>query len=251
MKDLSVVVPTRALEPDVLASLGRLRARCPHAEIIVVEPDDLGRSAPEPALAERLAELGTRYTAGPRGRGTQCNAGAQATSAPFVMFLHDDTTLPDEVNEALARAFGDPATEAVCFRLNFDRRHWLLATYAFFSRLETVWTTFGDQAITMRRSTYQRLGGFPAWPLFEDVAMTRALRRQGLLRKLPCAVTTSARRFYDNGIVVQQWRNAVLLARFLAGASPWRLARHYDATLAGRPTAGNPEADTRSNRSHQ
>lgn len=222
---LSIIIPTRRLGESLARYIDQALAQWPNTEIVVVEPDDL---EPEP-LKAAFATLPIQRLPGPRGRGTQGNAGARCAQGELLMFLHDDTQLPAEAPEVLAQAFGEPRIEAACFRLRFDRSHWLLAVYAFFSRIESVWTTFGDQALVMRREVFIQLGGFPDWPLFEDVELTRRLRRRGGLVKLPSTVTTAATRYNQRGIVRQQWRNALLLSRFLLGGSPWKLAAIYEA----------------------
>jgi hypothetical protein len=95
-----------------------------------------------------------------------------------------------------------------------------------------VWTTFGDQGYLIRRSLFDAVGGFPDWPLFEDVELARRVRRQSgtlrRIRKLGSEVTTSAVRFERGGVLRQQLRNAVAMLRFFAGASPQRLAAAYE-----------------------
>jgi len=92
-----------------------------------------------------------------------------------------------------------------------------------------VLTTFGDQGLVIRRSVFDDLGGFPDWPLFEDVELARHLRQRSRLVKLPATVTTSAVRFERNGMLRQQMLNVTLLARFLLGARPEELAARYEA----------------------
>lgn len=227
---LSIIIPTRQLNVSLARYIDQALAHWPETEIIIVEPDD---QAPGPGASPSVSWPACRRAQGPRGRGTQCNAGARQARGELLMFLHDDTQLPADAPEVLAQAFGEPRVGAACFRLRFDRRHWLLAVYAFCSRVESVWTTFGDQALVIRREVFAELGGFPDWPLFEDVELTRRLRRRGGLVKLPSTVTTSAIRYNQRGIVRQQWRNALLLSRFLLGASPWKLAAIYE----GQPRA--------------
>ncbi|MBK1645186.1 glycosyl transferase family 2 [Thiocapsa imhoffii] len=200
-----------------------MAARLGAGEILFVEPADASPVLPVPGLHAHARRLRA-----PRGRGTQCNRGGFAAHGAWLMFLHDDTLLPHDAPTLLATAMSDPAIGAVCFRLRFDREHWLLRLYAFASRFESLFTTFGDQTIVIRRSLFHELGGFPAWPLFEDVELARRLRRRSRIRKLPSAIVTSARRYEANGIVRQQLANGVLLARFLLGDSPHRLAQLYE-----------------------
>jgi rSAM/selenodomain-associated transferase 2 len=227
---LSLIVPTRRVDDDLVARVRATARRIGAGEILFVEPSD----TPPPATASSL-EPGMRVLKAERGRGTQCNRGGYEATGDWLMFLHDDTELPSDAPALLARAMTDPGLEMACFRIRFDREHWILRLYAFASRFESLLTTFGDQAMVVRRSAFHAVGGFPDWPLFEDVELARRLRRRGGARKLPGSVTTSARRYSANGLLRQQLSNALLLARFLLGASPHRLARVYERQAGATP----------------
>ncbi|HYN78744.1 MAG TPA: glycosyltransferase, partial [Lamprocystis sp. (in: g-proteobacteria)] len=164
MRPVSVVVPTRRLGQALRERCAWTVACLPGAEIVISEPEDLVPHETEPRLPG-----GWRLVRAPRGRGTQCNGGARAAAGELLMFLHDDTDLPPDAGPVLEAAFHDPGIGMACFRLAFDRRHWLLDAYAWGSRFESRLTTFGDQAMTIRRSLFDAVGGFPDWPLFEDV----------------------------------------------------------------------------------
>ena len=225
MASLAVVIPTRRLDARLALRVAEIQAQLCPAEVVVVEPDSAGAAA-------QVLPPNCRHLRAPRGRGTQCNAGARATTARLLLFLHDDTALPRGAARVIEDAFADPRVGMACFRLRFDRRHPLLSLYAWWSRFDSIWTTFGDQGYLIRRSTFDAVGGFPDWPLFEDVELARRVRRQRdrrrRIRKLPATVTTSATRFERAGVLRQQVRNAVAMLRFFAGASPWQLAAEYE-----------------------
>ena len=86
---------------------------------------------------------------------------------------------------------------------------------------------YGDQGLFVRRSVFHRLGGFPDFPLMEDVAFGRKLKRAGRVVILPVPVQTSARRWEREGAVYATLRNWTLLSLYLLGVSPVRLARWY------------------------
>jgi hypothetical protein len=60
------------------------------------------------------------------------------------------------------------------------------------------------------------MGGPPQAPLMEDLDLVRELKSRGRFALLPLAVTTSARRYLEQGA----WRVAV---RNLLAAVAWRL----------------------------
>ena len=162
-----------------------------------------------------------------RGRAAQQNAGAAAASgARVLLFLHADTRLPPD---AVAR-IGEVLATGACagaFRLRFDRRHPLLDIYAAASAVESYWTTFGDQAVFMRRDAFDAVGGFPSLPLLEDVALRRRLKRHGGFAKSRGAVVTSARRFEAEGLLRRQLKNGAILLLYALGVPAGRLVRFY------------------------
>lgn len=265
---LSIIIPTRRFTDALAVRIEAHRRLFPDAEIIVVEPEDLIPGGPTPevfrsddrpskdllagdrpqprsagvdslagagiSLGAHRGEANVQRLRAPRGRGTQCNVGAARATGPLLLFLHDDTALPVEAPALVRHAFSDPKTRIACFRLRFDHEHWLLTSYAFFSRFDGILTSFGDQGILIRRSFFATIGGFPDWPLFEDVALLGRARRRTRkrIKKLPAMVTTSAVRFLENGILRQQLLNAELILRFSLGASPESLRRRYEARRA-------------------
>jgi rSAM/selenodomain-associated transferase 2 len=218
---ISVVIPALNEAANLPATLARTRAALPGAEIIVADGGSTDATA---AIA---AEDGARIVTAPRGRGVQLAAGAAAARGDLFFFLHADTLPPSDAGTILAAWFARPEVRIGTFRLAFDSGGPFLRACAWCSRIDSVFTRFGDQGIAIRREFYDALGGFPAWPLFEDVELLRRARRFTRVWSLPANVTTSARRFRARGPLRQQWLNARLLLRFLAGASPAALAAEY------------------------
>jgi len=223
---ISVIIPTLNEGARLAATLDQVRAVLPAAELIVA---DGGSADDTPAIARAAGAL---TVMAPRGRGPQLAAGAEAAHGHLLLFLHADTTLPADAAEVLDRAFADRRTLIGTFRLGFDVGGRFLKTCAWFTRIDSVFTRFGDQGIAVRRDFYAQLGGFPAWPLFEDVELLRRARRITRVASFPASVITSARRFERRGHLRQQCRNGWLLCRFLTGACPHRLAAEYAVETA-------------------
>lgn len=235
MPSLSLILPTRRCDAALIARTGINAERVVAKDVILVEPDERPAARRRPALPS-----GWRLLSARRGRGSQAALGVRAAVGDWLMILHDDTDLPAEARPAIEAAFADPSVGMTCFRLRFDRQHWLLGLYEAGSRIESALTTFGDQAMVVRRAVYERVGGLPDWPLFEDVELARRVRRHSRILKLPCAVTTSASRFAANGMLRQQLANGWLLGRFFLGASPERLACVYERQRGSDPAGGPP-----------
>lgn len=216
---VAVIVPTLDEAERVAGLVGALRAS--FAEIVVV---DGGSRDGTPDLA---AAAGARVLSAPRGRAAQMNAGARAASAPILLFLHADTRLPPDAADLIRHTLAAPGVAGGCFRLGFDEPHPLLALYGWCSRVDSYWTTFGDHAFFMAREAFERAGGYPDWPLLEDVAMRRRLRALGRFVKRPETAVTSARRFRAEGLIRRQLKNALILALHGLGVPASRLVRFY------------------------
>ena len=77
------------------------------------------------------------------------------------------------------------------------------------------------------KDLFHRLGGYPAIPLMEDIAMSKSLRRTGKPICIGSFVVTSSRRWEQYGLlntVLLMWRLRLL---YLVGVSPARLAKQY------------------------
>lgn len=219
---VSVVIPVlneAAALPKLLESMRRLGA-----EILFVD----GGSSD--ATVEMLEASGLRWISAPRGRGSQMNAGAAATAGTTLMFVHADTELPFEALGGVRRAVRNGAVGG-SFGLRLDTRSPLLrlvaATITVRSRITGVAT--GDQALFVTRKAFDRLGGFSALPLFEDVDFSRRLKREGPVTRLPLAVVTSARRWRRGGALRTILRMWILKALYYGGVDPALLARRYQA----------------------
>jgi len=231
MASFSIIVPALDEARGIAAALGALAAlRERGAEVIVVD------GGSRDATREIAAPLCDRVLAAPRGRASQMNAGARASRGEVLVFLHADTRLPEGALEAIERALAAPRHRWGRFDVVIEGRSALLALVGCAMNLRSRLTGIatGDQAIFVRREAFERVGGFPAIPLMEDVAISGALKKVSRPACLAERVTTSGRRWESRGVlatIALMWR---LRFAYALGADPHRLARRYDA---GRPAS--------------
>jgi rSAM/selenodomain-associated transferase 2 len=210
---LSVVMPVLSEAAGIDAALEALAPlRAAGHELIVADGGSTDGTA---GRAARRADL---VIAAPRGRARQMNAGAARAHGEVLLFLHADTRLPPQAAEHVAAALAGGAHwgrfdvviegPGPMFRV-------IAALMNARSRLTHIAT--GDQAIFVRRSLFEELGGYADQPLMEDIELCRRLKALPAAGRPACLrqrVVTSGRRWQQHGT----WRTIVLM---------WRLRWRY------------------------
>ncbi|MFN7947271.1 MAG: TIGR04283 family arsenosugar biosynthesis glycosyltransferase [Blastocatellia bacterium] len=165
-----------------------------------------------------------------RGRGVQLQAGAKVATGDVLLFLHGDCLLPPEGLKLLAEVMNDGQYAGGCFLIAFPEPvSWSLRVIArgINARTRVTRTGTGDQGIFVRREVYEAIGGFRAWPLFEDVDLVTRLKRRGKFAVLKSVITISPRRYLAHG----PWRTTLLMyalrAGYWIGISPVKLREWF------------------------
>jgi len=138
---------------------------------------------------------------GPAGRARQLNAGARATSMPWLMFLHADSR-PDERFVTAIRAAPEVEYIGFCALSYYDGPAWMrLNEFGSWIRSRLFGLPFGDQGMLMSRVVFERLGGFDEGiSVGEDHAMVWAARHAGIpTLPLRAPLPTSARKYIEMG----------------------------------------------------
>lgn len=226
MKKLSVIVPMLNEVDAIANTLHAIRRSTPDAEIVVVDGGSVDESV---AIAKPLCDY---VFVSRRGRAVQMNAGGRASHGDVLAFVHADTLVPPTFAADIASALADAAVVGGRFDVQLDLSalpyRVIGATISLRSRISR--TATGDQAIFVRRDVFDRLGGFPALELCEDLDFSRRMKRVGRVACLRSCVTTSARRWNRDGVartVVKMW---LIRAMYLLGVPPARLKRMYSDT---------------------
>ncbi|MGE0703645.1 MAG: TIGR04283 family arsenosugar biosynthesis glycosyltransferase [Vicinamibacterales bacterium] len=169
--------------------------------------------------------------AAPRGRASQMNAGARVATGTVLWFVHADSQPPPDalvlIDEVMSG--GDVVAGAFHILTVADTPGWparwlrLANVRSYYTRLP-----YGDQAIFVRRDTFEQIGGFPVQPLFEDLELSRRLRRMGRIQTVPRTVIVSGRRFMARPFYYAFLMNLLPLL-YRAGVPASMLARTYRA----------------------
>ena len=222
---LSIIIPTLNEATAITGLLSAMQSwREQGVELIVAD----GGSTDTTAM--RATPLADHVIVAKPGRAQQMNAGAEAAVGQLLWFVHADTFLSGDEYQALheCRSHWQQGGWGR-FDVRLSGEDWRLRMVGGMmnlrSRVSAIAT--GDQGIFVSRSWFEKVGGFPAQPLMEDIEISRQLRRLGRPLCLRQVITTDSRRWRDRGV----WRTIGLMwwlrLRYFFGADAVQLHRCY------------------------
>lgn len=221
---LAVVIPTLNAGATLRRTLASLGPAADFASVVVVD----GGSGDETTTV--AAAAGAVVAESARGRGVQLRAGAAATTAPWLLFLHADTRLGPGWRAAAAEFMAEPANRerAAVFRfvLDSDRKRARQVERFVAWRSRRLGLPYGDQGLLIHRDFYEALGGYRPVPMLEDVGIIRKIGRRRLTLLTPAAVTAAVR-FEKDGYILRSIRNYLVLGLYFLGVPPRVLRRLY------------------------
>ncbi len=241
---ISVIIPVlheAGRINNVIAHLRGLPSPVP-VEIIIVD----GAAEEDTISAVSYSDV---ITASARaGRARQMNAGAKKAAHEVLLFLHADTQLPHQAFPLIIETMKGGRWAAGAFDLGIDTQRRIFRVTEAYVALRTRITRipFGDQGIFIRRSFFERLGGYRDIPLMEDMdLMGRVKKTGGRVRIIPEKVRTSARRWEREGVLYSTVRNMMLQLLYAFGVPPERLKKYYRNEPERKKNRGALDADTR------
>ncbi len=151
---ISVVIPATNEAFNIEATI-RSAGR-PHVEIIVVDGGSTDRTM---AVA---SALGAKVIASLHGRAKQMNVGARIARGEILLFLHADTVLPANYDRFIFSAMLDQhAVGGGHYRCDMQDGSITPGNQWARLRINALCEPWGAQAIFVRRSTFEAIGGFP------------------------------------------------------------------------------------------
>jgi rSAM/selenodomain-associated transferase 2 len=197
----SIIIPTYNEADRIAQTINKTHAaNCNHeAEIIVV---DGGSTDDTVRIAEKCGATVVRSER--KGRAAQMNKGASVAKHNMLYFLHADSIPPNNFTTQILSAYKNGAKSG-CFRLAFDYEHWFLKANCWFTRFDVNAVRFGDQSLFVTKEVFLKSGGFREDLLMmEDQEIIHRIKKYGRFKVMNDYVTTSARKYLDNGVYRMQ-----------------------------------------------
>jgi rSAM/selenodomain-associated transferase 2/rSAM/selenodomain-associated transferase 1 len=218
---LSVIIP--ALNEASLIEDTIAHARNDDAEIIVVD----GGSTDD--TVEKASRAGARIIKASRGRALQMNQGAASAKGGVLLFLHADTRLPPNYVAHVFETLMEPRVCLGAFRFKTDRHTSLMKVIEHLTNFRSSFMRlpYGDQALFVRRTFFEKMGGFPAVPIAEDLFFVRQGAKHARIALAGAEAITSSRRWVEVGVLKTTLINQLVLAGLFLGISPSLLSFLY------------------------
>ncbi|MBC7744612.1 MAG: TIGR04283 family arsenosugar biosynthesis glycosyltransferase [Flavobacterium sp.] len=223
---ISVIIPTLN-EEDYVANIIYFLRECENESIpLEIIISDGGSTDQTISIAEKAgADLVLR--SGKKGRSAQMNFGAFYAKGDILYFLHADTFPPANFAMQINHAVKNKCSSG-CFTLRFDHTHWFLKTNCWFTRFNVNAFRFGDQSLFVNRKLFNFVHGFSEKHfLLEDQEIITRLKKNSRFAVIQEPVTTSARKYLQNGIYKTQGIFFLIYLMYRLGVGQQNLLNTY------------------------
>ncbi|CAH1784196.1 unnamed protein product, partial [Owenia fusiformis] len=240
----SVIIPVLNEAQNIEKTLNAVIQRHSNRDMLEIIISDGGSRDATVEIVETFAQSSsvkmTVVNSSP-GRGPQLKCGAEAATGSYMLFLHADCLPPNNYDQVGTAVLMQPGVVAGAFTFALDVNHpdspdhstlfkWQMRLIAFTVKFRCKYFEFpyGDQGLFMSHHIYNKVGGYPAYPLMEDYAMVEKLLQKGHVLTTQENAVLNSRRWQKHGFFKVTLINTVIITAYRHfGVSPETLARWY------------------------
>lgn len=210
---ISIIIPVLNEDKVLAHTLRQFLNQKLAYEIIVVD----GGSHDATCEIAKNSQVSTQLIRANKGRAKQMNAGAKHASGDWLLFLHADTLLPTQALSKIENL--DQQVEAGGFRHRFSGQTWGLKIISQIDnfRCKRTRIIYGDQAMFIRRTLFEKIGGYPQCNILEDVYFCLQVKNYTQAILMDDYVVTDSRKFTQIGVWRSFYYLTVILTRIRLG----------------------------------
>ncbi len=228
---ISVIIPVLNEADTIARVLEHLNdyafAKANFSEIIIVDGGSTDDTNVNVRSFANESKIKIAFISSVRGRAAQMNAGAVKATGDVLYFLHADSYPPKDYDRYILEEV-HKGNLAGCFRMKFDSDHWWLRLAGWLTKFSWRASRGGDQSQFITRSLFEELEGFDErFIIYEDNDLINKLYERKQFVVIQKWLTTSARRYEENGVWKLQYHFWSIYVRKWFGASAEDLHNYY------------------------
>ncbi|APA63850.1 TIGR04283 family arsenosugar biosynthesis glycosyltransferase [Maribacter sp. 1_2014MBL_MicDiv] len=221
---ISIIIPVLNEEKyikDVLFSISaNARTKC-IKEILVIDGGSTDQTI------TNAEAYGATVLKSKKGRAAQMNFGATNANGEILYFLHVDTLPPEGFDKEIIQEF-KKGFEVGCFQMRFNSNSRFLKFFSWCTRINHHICRGGDQSLFITRKLFHHLDGFnESYIVYEDNEFIQRVYKLKPFKVISSAVTTSARRYEERGMIRLQYHFGMIHLKYRLGANPKDLYQYY------------------------
>ena len=226
-RTISIIIPTFNEEEIIARTLQALLAITERSEGVEIIVSD----ASNDRTPDIVSGFPVTLCRSAKGRAIQMNNGARLAGGDILYFLHADTLPPDTFLDDIWSA-SEAGKKAGCFRMHFDDDHPLMTLFGWCTRFPLMICRGGDQSLFIDKALFQGIGGFDETLLImEDYDIINRIEQSEPFHILESEVTTSARKYHQNGIIPLQLTFGTLHLMYALGLDQEAIIRYYKENI--------------------
>ncbi|MEP3372127.1 MAG: TIGR04283 family arsenosugar biosynthesis glycosyltransferase [Maribacter dokdonensis] len=221
---ISIIIPVLNEEKyikDVLFSISaNARTKC-IKEILVIDGGSTDQTI------TNAEAYGATVLKSKKGRAAQMNFGTTNANGEILYFLHVDTLPPEGFDKEIIQEF-KKGFEVGCFQMRFNSNSPFLKFFSWCTRINHHICRGGDQSLFITRKLFHLLDGFnESYIVYEDNEFIQRVYKLKPFKVISSAVTTSARRYEERGMIRLQYHFGIIHLKHRLGANPKDLYQYY------------------------
>ncbi len=224
---ISIIIPTLNEELTIEKTLDAISRLVNVDEIVIVDGGSTDKTIEKIENYEEIKDT-KLIRIGQANRGKQLHEGTKNAKGDVFWFIHADTRPKQGSGSEIKRYMKYSEVVGGNFEIIFSgKSRWARFLTWLYPQLLSMGLVYGDSAFFVRRETYEEIGGFREYPLFEDVDLYKRLRKRGRFVHIKMPVTTSSRRFENRSFIWTFAKWSIRQGLYWLGVPPKFLGKTY------------------------
>lgn len=227
---ISIIIPTYNEESVIEKTIRNLKElECISGSEIIVA--DGGSSDKTVGIAKNYVHV----ISSAKGKALQLNKGARESRGDILFFVHADMTLPKEVLKIIDTKINAEGYDGGGFLNEFSTYNKKIKTLGRILNFRIInkeqpdkQIFYGDNGIFVRKSVFEKLGGFKEIPIMEDYDFSLRLKNEfNSVNVTHPKIIVDPRRHIKAGFIKTRMQWIIIRKLYKLGISPFLLSKLY------------------------